>query len=203
MAAIKRGRQTRQRPIYSWELELMCVLPFLSGLFRFSFHPARARLAVAGFLLFLPAFEKKNESVAERPAENWFLGHGSKSGHRTKCQQFFLARQEGSSTSIASFPLRRRFSGRSGLKRTDNARYVRLRRITFCRDFHGLTIRTGALNCRNSDEHGAFSPNGSERDVERGDVLVSLGKKSSDRMAKHCCHLKFRIRTHEVFESRR
>lgn len=63
--------------------------------------------------------------MAERPAENWFLGRGSKSGQNEMLAVFRRqTREEGVVLGYRVVSPRWRFSGRFGLKRTDNARYA-------------------------------------------------------------------------------
>lgn len=107
----------------------------------FSFPPTRA-------LRSFPSERfKRRIRVAERPAENWFLGRGSKSGQNEMLAVFrWQTREKVVLEYRVVFSAAWRFSGRFGPKRTDNARGMRLRRITFSRDFHGLMIPAGTFN---------------------------------------------------------
>lgn len=110
--------------------------PFLAPNVGFHFFSSflRARSATDRF--------ERRIRVAERPAENWFLGRGSKSGQhemlvvfRRLTRKVVLEYSPHRSCATVFFYI--------GLERTDNVRgmCVSLRRITFSRDFHGLTIR--------------------------------------------------------------
>lgn len=107
-----------------------------------------------GFSLFLRrgsasrsvgAFQKKNKSGGERPAENWFLGRGSKSG-QNEMLAVFRWQTRGGRPRISHrflrggvFQVGLDLRGRIMLG-------MRLRRITFSRDFHGLMIPPGTFN---------------------------------------------------------
>lgn len=89
--------------------------------------------------------------MAERPAENWFLGRGSKSRQNEMLAVFRWQTRE-VVLEYRVVPSRWRFSGWFGLKRTDSAT-VYMRHITLSRDFHGLTICRGTFNRHNSSEN--------------------------------------------------
>lgn len=145
----------------------MCFPPFFPVDLLF-FHLCTIFLSLStsnvGFLLFLRrvpsvrAFQKKNKSGGERPAENWFLGRGSKSGQNEMLAVFRWQTRE-VVLEYRVVPLRGGVF-QVGLDLRGRIMLgMRLRRITFSRDFHDLTIRTGAFNCRDSGGHEAFSHN--------------------------------------------
>lgn len=125
---------------------------------RFAFLPSLTSKSNVGFLFSFgrervpPKRFKGRIRVAERPVENWFLGRGSKSGQNEMLAIFRRQTREVSSSDIASFLRGGVFQ--VGLDLRGRIMLgMRLCRITFSHDFHGLMIRPETFNHCNSSEH--------------------------------------------------